>query len=148
KGDLVMLENALMQFAMKVLTSRESLQKIIGNTGLAVEAKPFVPVSPPLMMRSQVMNRMARLDPIDDRFYFEKDDLVLIGSAEHTLGPIHMDEMLKEDELPLRYVAQTPAFRREAGAAGKDTRGILRLHQFDKMEMESFSKPEEGFAEQ
>ena len=148
KGDLALLEFALMNFAMQVLTSKDTLQKIIEGAGLSIAAKPFVPVIPPLMMRSQVMNRMARLDPIDDRFYLEKDDLVLIGSAEHTLGPIHMDEVLDESKLPLRYVAVTPAFRREAGAAGKDTRGILRLHQFDKMEMETFSRPEDGLAEQ
>jgi seryl-tRNA synthetase len=148
KGDLALLEFAVMSFATQVLTSKETLQHIITNAGLSVIAKPFVPVIPPLMMRSQVMNRMARLDPIDDRFYLEKDDLVLIGSAEHTLGPLHMDEILDEAKLPLRYFAITPAFRREAGAAGKDTRGILRLHQFNKMEMESFSKPEEGLAEQ
>ena len=148
KGDLALLEFALMQFAMQILISAETLQKIITDAGLAVSSKPFVPVIPPLMMRSQVMNRMARLDPIDDRFYLEKDDLVLIGSAEHTLGPLHMDEVLPEEALPLRYVAVTPAFRREAGAAGKDTRGILRLHQFDKMEMESFTRPEDGLAEQ
>ncbi len=148
KGGLAQLEMAMMRLAFDVLTSQESLAQIIAEHHLPVSDKPFIPVIPPLMMRSQVMNRMARLDPIDDRFYLDKDDLVLIGSAEHTLGPIHMDEMLKEDQLPLRYVAQTPAFRREAGAAGKDTRGILRLHQFDKMEMESFSKPEDGLAEQ
>ena len=100
------------------------------------------------MMRSLVMNRMARLDPIDDRFYFEKDDLVLIGSAEHTLGPLHMDETLKEEQLPIRYAGYSPSFRREAGSFGKDTKGILRLHQFDKLEMESFVKPEDGLAEQ
>ena len=94
------------------------------------------------------MNRMARLDPIEERYYFEKDDMVFIGSAEHTLGPLHMDEVLKESVLPLRYAALTPAFRREAGAAGKDTRGILRLHQFNKLEMESFTKPEDGLVEQ
>lgn len=148
KGDLALLEFAMMRMALDILTSRDELKKIIDANGLQVSDKPFVPVIPPLMMRSMVMNRMARLDPIDDRFYLDKDDLVLIGSAEHTLGPLHMDEMLKEEQLPLRYVAQTPAFRREAGAAGKDTRGILRLHQFDKMEMESFAKPEDGFAEQ
>jgi seryl-tRNA synthetase len=148
KGDLALMEFALFRMAMDILISQSELKKIIEAKGLQVSDKPFVPVIPPLMMRSQVMNRMARLDPIDDRFYLDKDDLVLIGSAEHTLGPIHMDEMLKEDQLPLRYVAQTPAFRREAGAAGKDTRGILRLHQFDKMEMESFTKPEDGLAEQ
>jgi seryl-tRNA synthetase len=148
KGDLALLEFALMRFALDVLISKEALQNIIAKNNLTVSNKPFTLVIPPLMVRSQVMNRMARLDPIEDKFYLDKDDLVLVGSAEHALGPLHMDEMLKEDRLPLRYVAQTPAFRREAGAAGKDTRGILRLHQFDKMEMESFTKPEDGFAEQ
>lgn len=148
KGDLAMLEMALMNFVFSVLTSQETLQKIIQEFGLSVSAKPFVPVIPPVLMRSQVMNRMARLDPIDERYYFDKDDLVFIGSAEHTLGPLHMDETLREEELPLRYAALTPAFRREAGAAGKDTRGILRLHQFNKLEMESFTKPEDGLAEQ
>lgn len=148
KGDLAMLEWALMNFATHVLTSQETLQTIIDAAGITTSSKPFIPVIPPLMMRSQVMNRMARLDPIEDRFYLDKDDLVLIGSAEHTLGPIHMDQLLDEEQLPLRYFAVTPAFRREAGAAGKDTRGILRLHQFNKMEMESFTKPEDGLVEQ
>lgn len=148
KGDLALLEWALMHFATDILTSKETLQKIIDGAGLSVSNKPFIPVIPPLLMRSQVMNRMARLDPIEDRFYLDKDDLVLIGSAEHTLGPLHMDQVLDVEELPLRYFAITPAFRREAGAAGKDTRGILRLHQFNKMEMESFTKPEDGLSEQ
>lgn len=148
KGDLVMLEMAMMDLAWKALTSEETLKKIIDGAGLHVQAKPFVPVAPPIMMRSQVMNRMARLDPIEERYYFEKDDMVFVGSAEHTLGPLHMDETLPESALPLRYVALTPAFRREAGSYGKDTKGILRLHQFNKMEMESFTKPEDGLGEQ
>ncbi len=148
KGDLVLMQYALVQFAFSVLTSRDTLQKIIADAGLSVSNKPFIPVVVPTMMRSQVMNRMARLDPIDDRYYFEKDDIVLVGSAEHTLGPLHMDEILREDQLPIRYVSYSNAFRREAGAAGKDTRGILRQHQFDKAEMESFSKPEDGLVEQ
>lgn len=148
KGDLVLLEMALMDLAWKLLLSREKLAALIAKAGLSVSNKPFVPVMPPILMRSQVMNRMARLDPIDERYYFEKDDMVFIGSAEHTLGPLHMDEVLQESELPKRYVALTPAFRREAGSYGKDTKGILRLHQFNKMEMESFGKPEDGLAEQ
>lgn len=148
KGDLVMLEMAMMDLAWKALTSEETLKKIIDSAGLHVSSKPFVPVAPPIMMRSQVMNRMARLDPIEERYYFEKDDMVFVGSAEHTLGPLHMDETLPESALPLRYVALTPAFRREAGSYGKDTKGILRLHQFNKMEMESFTKPEDGLGEQ
>lgn len=148
KGDMVLLENALMSLAWSVLTSREKLAAIIAGAGLKVSDAPFVPVMPPILMRSQVMNRMARLDPVEERYYFEKDDMVFIGSAEHTLGPLHMDETLPEARLPLRYAALTPAFRREAGTYGKDTKGILRLHQFNKLEMESFSKPEEGLGEQ
>lgn len=148
KGDMVLLEMAMMRLAFDTITSRDTLATIIANSGINTSDKPFVPVAPPILMRSQVMNRMARLDPIDERYYFEKDDLVFIGSAEHTLGPLHMDEVLKEEVLPLRYAALTPAFRREAGAAGKDTRGILRLHQFNKLEAESFTKPEDGLAEQ
>lgn len=148
KGDLALLQFALQQFVFATLTSKEKLTEAIEEFGLSVDPKPFVPVVPPIMMRAQVMNRMARLDPIEERYYFEKDDLVLVGSAEHTLGPLHMDETLPEESLPLRYIACTPAFRREAGAAGKDTRGILRQHQFDKAEMESFVRPEDGMAEQ
>lgn len=148
KGDLALLQFALIQFAFSVLTSRQELQKILGASTLAADPKPFVPVIPPVFMRPQVMNRMARLDPIEDRFFFEKDDLILIGSAEHTLGPLHMDEVVEESRLPLRYVGYSTAFRREAGSYGKDTKGILRQHQFDKIEMESFVKPEEGLQEQ
>ncbi len=148
KGDLALLEFAMMRFGFDVITSEETLTKIAQGAGLSVSTKPFMPVIPPILMRSQVMNRMARLDPIEERYYFEKDDMVFIGSAEHTLGPLHMDEILKEETLPRRYAALTPAFRREAGAAGKDTRGILRLHQFNKLEMESFTKPEDGLVEQ
>lgn len=148
KGDLVLIQFALIQFAMEVLTSREILQHIIKEVDLSVSTRPFVPVLPPVLMRSNVMERMARLDPIDERYYFEKDDLVFVGSAEHTLGPLHMDEILDEARLPIRYVGYSTAFRREAGSYGKDTKGILRQHQFDKVEMESFTRPEDGIAEQ
>jgi seryl-tRNA synthetase len=148
KGDLAMMQFALIQLAMSVVTSREELRKIIDKAGLSVSDKPFVPVIVPVMMRPQVMNRMARLEPRDERYIFGDDDIVLVGSAEHTLGPLHMDEVIAEDRLPIRYAGYSTAFRREAGAAGKDTRGILRQHQFDKVELESFAKPEDGYAEQ
>jgi seryl-tRNA synthetase len=147
KGDLALMQFALIQLAMSVLTSRETLRAIIEKAGLNVSDKPFVPVVVPVMMRPQVMNRMARLEPREERYVFD-EDTVLVGSAEHTLGPLHMDEIIAEDRLPLRYAGYSTAFRREAGAAGKDTRGILRQHQFDKVEIESFAKPEDGYAEQ
>jgi len=131
KGDLVLLQNALYQFALEVLIK-----------------KGFIPIIPPLIVKAEVMKKMSRHDPIDDRYYLKEDDSMLIGSAEHTLGPMHMNETFDEKNLPLRYFAFTPAFRREAGTYGKDTRGILRQHQFDKVEMESFTLAKQGKEEQ
>lgn len=148
KGDLALMQYALFHFVTSLLTSREKLADIAQDMGLDVDPKPFVPIIPPVMMKSAVMNRMARLHPIDERYFFEKDDMVFIGSAEHTLGPLHMDDLVDEKNLPLRYFAYTPAFRREAGSYGKDTKGILRLHQFDKIEMETFVLPEQSYKEQ
>ena len=147
-GELVLLEYALVNFALAVLTNQDTLHQIATKNKLDVATTPFIPVAPPLMIRPDVFNKMARLKPEDDRYYIESDDLYLIGSAEHTLGPLHMNEVLTEVELPKRYVAFTAAFRREAGSYGKDTRGILRVHQFDKVEMESFTSAERGIAEQ
>jgi len=147
-GDLVLVQFALVNLVMKTLTSRETLEKIATDAGIDIDPKPFVPVIPPVIMRADVMGRMARLHPIDERYYFEKDDAVFIGSAEHTLGPLHMNEMIDESALPIRYIGYSTSFRREAGAAGKDTRGILRQHQFDKLEMETFTRPEDGYREQ
>ena len=148
KGDVAMLQYALFDLAVKVLTDKDILEDIAKRADVSVPVTAFIPVAPPLMMRSAVMNRMARLAPIEDKYFFEKDDQVFIGSAEHTLGPIHMDEIIPEESLPIRYFAYTPAFRREAGTYGKDTRGIVRMHHFDKVEMETFVKPEDGYAEQ
>lgn len=147
-GDLVRVQNAIGQFVFDLLTDRAALDALIKKTGLDIPDTPFIPVVPPLMITPEVFARMGRLEPRDERYHITGDDLYLIGSAEHTLGPLHMDEILAEADLPLRYVALTPAFRREAGSYGKDTRGILRLHQFDKMEMESFALPEQGLLEQ
>lgn len=148
KGDLVLLEMAVINFAVNFLTNEGALKHLIEIKNLNVSSKPFTLVSPPLMMRSEVMQRMARLEPRDERYHVEVDDLYLIGSAEHTLGPLHMDETVKETDLPIRYAAFTAAFRREAGSYGKDTKGLIRVHQFNKLEMESFSTAEQGIDEQ
>lgn len=148
KGDLVLLENALYQFAISILTNNEKLKEIAEKVQKSYSNKAFIPVIPPLMVKAEVMKRMGRHDPIDERYYFEKDDMMFVGSAEHALGPMHMDQTLNEKDLPLRYFAFTPAFRREAGSYGKDTKGIIRQHQFDKLEMESFTTPENGLNEQ
>lgn len=150
KNELVLLQFALINFAFSVLTSEKELKKIADSVKKGFSAKPFVPVIPPVMIKPEVFTRMARLSDADkdERYYFPSDDVYLVGSAEHTLGPLHMDQVITENELPLRYVGYSTAFRREAGSYGKDTKGILRVHQFDKVEMESFSKPEDSLHEQ
>lgn len=106
----------------------------------------FIPVVPPVMIRPDVFAGMGRLagDQKEERYHLQKDDLYLIGSAEHTLGPLHMNEVLDLDSLPLRYVGFSTSFRREAGTYGKDMKGIFRVHQFDKVEMFSFATPEQS----
>ncbi len=148
KGKLVILQFALINFALTVLTNEKKLAAIAKSAKLKVSTRPFIPIIPPVMMRPEVMHKMARLEPREERYHIPSDDLYLVGSAEHTLGPLHMDEVLREEDLPIRYVGYSTAFRREAGSYGKDTKGILRVHQFDKVEMESFTTPEQGIAEQ
>jgi seryl-tRNA synthetase len=148
KGDLVLMQFALLQFCWETLTSEETLAKIIKEANLSVPATPFVPVLPPVFVKPAVQNRMARFMTPEEHYMFPNDDLMLVGSAEHTLGPIYMDKTLGEKDLPKRFVGYSTAFRREAGAHGKDTKGILRQHQFDKMEMESFTLPEQSVQEQ
>src|SRR3989344_7117620 len=139
KGDLVRLEFALVQWAMEMLGDESVLKKIADTVREGYSAKLFVPVAPPVMIRSDVLQKMARLEPKEERYHLPHDDLYLIGSAEHTLGPLHMGETIPEEKLPVRYVGFSTSFRREAGSYGKDTKGILRVHQFDKIEMESFT---------
>jgi seryl-tRNA synthetase len=150
KNELVLLELAIVNYVFKVLGNESLLKEIAEKAGLDINPKPFVPVFPPIMIKPETYIRMARLDDSnkDERYHLEQDDLYLIGSAEHTLGPIYIDQTLDENKLPLRYVGYTPSFRREAGSYGKDVRGILRVHQFDKIEMETFTLPEDGQKEQ
>jgi seryl-tRNA synthetase len=148
KGDLVLVQFALLNFCLKTLTNKETLEQIAKDAGLSIKVTPFVPVLPPVFVKPAVQNRMARFMAPEDHYMFPNDDLMLIGSAEHTLGPIHMDQTFTEDQLPIRYVGYSSAFRREAGAAGKDTRGIIRQHQFEKLEMETFCLPENSVQEQ
>jgi seryl-tRNA synthetase len=90
---------------------------------------------------------MDRLEPSDDRYKIEGEELWLQGSAEHVLGPMHMKEILSEKDVPIRYVGYATSFRREAGSYGKDMEGIFRMHQFDKLEMESLSAEESSLSE-
>lgn len=147
KNELVLLEFALLQLSLSFLTNRVKLGEIIKKAGLDIPDTPFIPILPPLMVKTDVLQKMARLEPREERYGLPQDEMYLIGSAEHSLGPIHMDETLLESELPLRYAGFSSAFRREAGTYGKDMKGILRLHQFDKLEMESFTTAEQSLAE-
>lgn len=148
KNDLVKLQFALIQWVMDLLTNQEVINDIIKSHNLSVNNKPFSLVLPPFFMKMEVMDKMWRLHPQDERYCYEDDGIVLNGSAEHVLGPLQMDKMIPESELPIRYLWYSTAFRREAGSYGKDTKGMIRQHQFDKLEMESFTLPEDGQAEQ
>ncbi len=128
-GDLVLLEFALLKLAFDKLT-----------------AKGFIPVVPPVFIKPDVMKGMGKNKFLEeeDVFYISQDDMYLVGSSEHTIGPFHMNEVFDEKDLPRRYIGFSTSFRREAGSYGKDTKGILRVHQFDKAEMFSFAKPEDS----
>src|SRR3989338_776780 len=148
KGDAALLEFALIQHAFSVLTNTDELKKIANKVKEGYSSKPFIPIVPPVMVRPDVFGKMARLEPKEERYYIKSDDLYLIGSAEHTLGPMHMDEVLPEKDLPKRYVGFSTSFRREAGSYGKDIKGIFRVHQFDKLEIESFTTSGDSVKEQ
>jgi seryl-tRNA synthetase len=127
-GDAVRLQFALVQLALSRL----------GDAG-------FTPVVPPVLVREQAMWGTGFFPADTAQIYRipeENHDLFLVGTSEVPLASFHADEILDEEQLPLRYVGISPCFRREAGSAGKDTRGIFRVHQFDKVEMFSFTTPE------
>jgi seryl-tRNA synthetase len=150
KGDLVRLQFGLVQFVIDSLTNVDTLRNIIQQAGLKnVSSKPFIPILPPLMLRTEVFDAMDRLEPREERYKVgsDEDNLWLNGSAEHTLGPMFLDETLDPKDLPLRYLGYATSFRREAGSYGKDIEGIIRMHQFDKLEMECFSSAEQGLNE-
>jgi seryl-tRNA synthetase len=147
KGDLVKLQLAIVQFVINTLSDETILAEIAKNAKLDVALKPFTPILPPLMIRTELYDAMDRLEPRDDRYKLEGDDLWLQGSAEHVLGSMHADEIFEEKQLPLRYLGYATSFRREAGTYGKDMEGILRMHQFDKLEMEGFTTGDDGAKE-
>jgi len=131
KGDLVLLELALVRFAIET-----------------VRAEGHEPVIPPVLVREEALEGTGFLPGDRDQIYeIPKDELFLTGTSEVALAGLHADEILDADSLPLRYCAFSTCFRREAGAAGRDTRGIFRVHQFDKVEMFSFVEPETSLEE-
>ncbi|MFH1582159.1 MAG: serine--tRNA ligase [bacterium] len=129
KGELVLLEFALVNFVF---------DKLVKNG--------FVPIIPPIMLKPEIALGMGYLEQKDEKeaYYLSKDDLYLAGTSEQSLGGMHAGDIFEAKELPKRYVGFSTCFRREAGSYGKDTKGILRVHQFDKLEMFSFTKPEDS----
>ena len=131
KGDLVLLELALVRWAMERL----------GERG-------FVPVIPPVLVRESALYGTGFLPDTEQQIYrLPEDELYLVGTSEVALASLHAGEIFEAGELPRRYAGFSSCFRREAGAAGKDTRGIFRVHQFDKLEMFVFTTAEEATAE-
>ena len=125
KGDLVLLELALVRFALDL-----------------VREEGHEPVIPPVLVREEALVGTGFLPGDRDQIYeVPKDELFLVGTSEVPLAALHADEILAAEELPIRYAGFSPCFRREAGAGGRDTRGIFRVHQFDKVEMFSFVEP-------
>ncbi len=127
KNQGALLEFALIQYAIDFLVK-----------------EGFIPIVPPVLIKRKMMEDMGYLALGEDEMFKTKDeDLFLIATAEHAIVPMHADELFNKKEMPLRYVGFSTSFRREAGSYGKDTRGILRVHQFDKVEMVSFTTGEE-----
>ncbi len=147
EGDLVKLQLAIVNFVINTLSDESKIAEITKGAGLKVSTKPMTPILPPLMIRTDMYDAMDRLEPREERYKLEGDDLWLQGSAEHVLGSMHQGEIFEEDQLPLRYIGYATSFRREAGAYGKDMEGIFRMHQFDKLEMESFTTADDGMNE-
>jgi len=131
KGDLVKLNLALINFAIDFLAKKD-----------------FVPVQTPYMLNKESLEGAITFDTFEEAIYkIEGEDLYLIGTAEHAINAYKSDEIIKSAELPLRFVGFSTNFRKEAGSHGKDTKGIFRIHQFDKIEQFVFSKPEDSWKE-
>ncbi len=142
-GPLARLEFAIVQLVMNTLTDEKLLKKLIKKHGLSVSPNAFLPIVPPVLIKKEMMEGMGYVERgAEEIYYIEKDGLYLIATSEQAIGPMHANEILDEDTLPRRYLGFSTSFRREAGSHGKDTKGILRVHQFDKLEMFSITKPE------
>jgi seryl-tRNA synthetase len=126
KNQLVMMNQALIHFALKFLSE-----------------KGYTLAQPPYMIRRGAMEGAVILGDFEDVIYkIEEDDLYLIGTSEHAIASMHMDEILDGKKMPIRYAGVSPCFRKEAGAHGKDMKGIFRVHQFEKVEQFVYSRPE------
>ena len=130
KGDLVMLNLALLKFALDIL-----------------QDKGFMPMWTPFFIKHEVIKAAAELADFEEQLYkIHDEDLYMIATSEQTIAAFHYDEIIEPERLPLKYAGVSSCFRREAGSHGKDTLGIFRVHQFEKIEQFIFSKPDESWA--
>lgn len=128
-GDLVQLNMALIQYSMDKMIEKD-----------------YKPVIPPYMLQREVEEGVTSFDDFEEMIYkVENEDLYLIPTSEHALAGMHKDEILQDEDLPIKYMGISPCFRKEAGSHGKDTKGIFRVHQFNKVEQFIFSKPENSW---
>lgn len=143
KDEGAWLEIALVNLVFRILADKNTLGKIIKKNKLNISDKIFIPILPPVMIKPEVFAQLGYADRGDiDFFKIRDDNLVLVGTSEQSLVPYFKDEILEEKNLPVRFLGFSSCFRREAGSYGKDTKGILRVHQFDKLEMVSFATRE------
>ncbi len=147
KGNLVRLQFAIVQFVIDKLCDETVITSLIKENNLNLKSTAFTPVIPPALLKTEPYMASARLNAKEMTYKLEDDNLWLNASAEHTLCTMYWNEILPVEELPIRYIGYSTSFRREAGTYGKDTEGIIRLHQFDKLEMEVFSTPDSGLDE-
>ncbi len=132
KGQGACLERALINFMLDLHTQQHGYKEIL----------------PPVLVLSEAMEGTGQLPNLkEDMYFLEKDDLYLIPTAEVPITNIHRQEIISEESLPIKYTAFTPCFRREAGSYGAETRGLMRVHQFNKVELVKFVKPENSYAE-
>jgi seryl-tRNA synthetase len=143
KSDLVRLEFAIINYVIKHLTDRNFIAQLIRENNLRTLADtPFTPILPPLLIKTDMYEAMDRLQPSEDRYKIEGEELWLQGSAEHVLGSMYANEIIDEKDCPIRMLGLATSFRKEAGSYGKDMEGIFRMHQFDKLEMETLGTAE------
>ena len=131
KNDIVKLNYAIINFALDLFRK-----------------KGFILMQPPYMLRRDALKGALNLATFEEMIYkIQDEDLYLIGTAEHALNAYYMNEVLQADKLPVRFAGISPCFRKEAGSHGKDTKGIFRIHQFEKVEQFVFCKPEQAWKE-
>ena len=144
KREAALIEFALINLAMEILVGELRSSSPFANARVIKEK--FIPVIPPVMLKEEMARGTGYFEAADkeEAYFIPEDNLYLAGTSEQPLIAMHSDEIFDEKELPRRYVGFSTCFRREAGSYGKDTKGILRVHQFDKVEMVSFCKPEDS----